>query len=327
MAGNQAVKELPIAPLSLDLDNGWSYLKTHGDPDWETAESYLPLLVPRILEFLDERDLRITFFVVGRDIEQEPELISQIADAGHEIANHSYLHHPWLQHMDRSELEAEIVKAHDLIEQCTGTPPTGFRGPGYSLSMPTLQVLTEIGYRYDSTVFPNVLNPLARKYFLRSSKLSEEEIALRDGLFGSFSDAFQPIRPFGWRLSSGDEITEIPVTTMPLLRMPFHFSYQLYLAAKSHTAAMTYLHTALWLCDRARISPSLLMHPLDFLGRKEYPHLEFFPGMDLSRDEKLRYLAKSIDTLANRYELTKVDSYLDVVSPLKKRKISRSVAG
>ena len=53
--------------LSLDLDNKWSYLKTHGSDKWKGFPSYLDVVVPRILDFLDERDIRITFFVVGQD--------------------------------------------------------------------------------------------------------------------------------------------------------------------------------------------------------------------------------------------------------------------
>ena len=51
------------ASLSLDLDNKWSYLKTHGDPDWESFPSYFDLVIPRFLQFFEERDLKITVFV------------------------------------------------------------------------------------------------------------------------------------------------------------------------------------------------------------------------------------------------------------------------
>ena len=57
----------PIASLSLDLDDLWSYQRTHGDPDWEQRGSYLPALMPPLLDLLDERGCRITFFVVGAD--------------------------------------------------------------------------------------------------------------------------------------------------------------------------------------------------------------------------------------------------------------------
>src|SRR6476620_1543485 len=57
----------PIASLSLDLDNKWSYLKTHGDRGWEGFPSYLDRVVPRTLDLFDELGLRITVFVVGQD--------------------------------------------------------------------------------------------------------------------------------------------------------------------------------------------------------------------------------------------------------------------
>ena len=47
----------PLASLSLDLDNLWSYLKIHGDPAWEALPSYLGVAVPRVLGFLAERGL------------------------------------------------------------------------------------------------------------------------------------------------------------------------------------------------------------------------------------------------------------------------------
>ena len=77
----------PIASLSLDLDNKWSYMKTHGDAGWESLPSYLDVCVPRVLKFLKERDLQITFFIVGQDaaLDKNSKAIGQIAEAGHEI--------------------------------------------------------------------------------------------------------------------------------------------------------------------------------------------------------------------------------------------------
>src|SRR6185436_7597496 len=88
----------PFASLSLDLDNKWSYLKTHGDRGWESRPSYLDRVVPRVLDVLDRLALRITVFVVGQDAAQECNQASlrEIATAGHEIGNHSYEHEPWL---------------------------------------------------------------------------------------------------------------------------------------------------------------------------------------------------------------------------------------
>ena len=57
----------PLANLSVDLDNEWAYLNTHGDPTWESYPSYLDVVVQRILDVLAHRKLLITVFVVGQD--------------------------------------------------------------------------------------------------------------------------------------------------------------------------------------------------------------------------------------------------------------------
>ena len=96
LCGSKSMK--PIASLSLDLDNKWSYMKTHGDAGWESLPSYLDVCVPRVLKFLKERDLKITFFIVGQDadLEKNHDSLRQISDANHEIGNHSFNHEPWL---------------------------------------------------------------------------------------------------------------------------------------------------------------------------------------------------------------------------------------
>ncbi len=133
----------PLASLSLDTDNKWSYLKTHGDPGWESFPSYLDVLVPRVLDFLAQRKLQITFFVVGQDaaLEKNHDALSAIAAEGHEIGNHSFSHEPWMHLYDREKIEDEIRKAEEHIERVTGQRPVGFRGPGYSFSDATLAVL------------------------------------------------------------------------------------------------------------------------------------------------------------------------------------------
>ena len=74
-------RKKPIASLSLDLDNKWSYLMTHGEPGWKSFPSYLDVLVPRVLNFLKTWNLNITFFIVGQDaaLEENRELLKSIA--------------------------------------------------------------------------------------------------------------------------------------------------------------------------------------------------------------------------------------------------------
>ena len=155
----------PLASLSLDLDNLWSYLKIHGD-DWQDRPSYLDTFVPYALETLDELDLKITFFIVGADAEVPANGASlrSIAAAGHEIGNHSFEHEPWLQQYSDEALVEEIDRAHKAIAEATGCAPIGFRGPGFSWSPSLLRVLASRGYLFDASTLPTFLGPIARMY-------------------------------------------------------------------------------------------------------------------------------------------------------------------
>ena len=57
----------PLASISLDLDNKWSYMKTHGDKGWESYPTYFDIFIPHVLDILDSLQLKITFFIVGQD--------------------------------------------------------------------------------------------------------------------------------------------------------------------------------------------------------------------------------------------------------------------
>lgn len=277
--------------LSLDLDNKWAYLKTHGNDAWRNYPGYLPLVVPRILDFLATRDLAITFFIVGKDatLGENKAVLARIAAAGHEIGNHSFIHDPWLHLYAESELDTELEKAEEAIEAVTGVRTRAFRGPGFSLSSDTLNVLGKRGYDFDATAFPNALNPLARAYFFSKSQLSAAEKKQRSALFGTFSDALRPIKPYRWTLPTGP-LLEIPVTTLPLFRIPIHFSYLVYLASFNRTLAMLYARTAITLCRITRTEPSLLLHPLDFMGAEDDADLAFFPAMNMPVERKLEIM-------------------------------------
>ena len=305
----------PIASLSLDLDNEWSYLRTHGDVGWEAYPSYLDRLVPRVLERLERRGLRISFFVVGQDaaVERNREALGSLAAAGHEIGNHSLRHEPWLHLYSEGELEAELAAAEDYIEAATGQRPSAFRGPGFSLSETTLRVLHRRGYRYDASTLPTFIGPLARAYYLTTARLDRSERKKRSYLFGTLREGLRPLGPYRWRLAEGT-LLEIPVTTLPVLRVPFHLSYVLYLATFSGAAARAYFAAALRLCQAARVSPSILLHPLDFLGSEDAPSLGFFPAMRMAAARKLECVEWCLDALAARFQLVSLGEHARLAS-------------
>lgn len=304
----------PIASLSLDLDNQWSYLKTYGDPTWSALPSYFDRLIPRVLTFLAERELKITFFVVGQDaaLDHHADLLGAIAATGHEIGNHSFHHEPWLHRYSEAQIDEELARTEAHLLRVTGQRPVGFRGPGYSCSEATLRVLAKRHYHYDASTLPTFLGPLARFYYFMTARLNSEEKANRAKLFGTLRDGLRPLRPYRWMLPDmphEQSVVEIPVTTMPLVKIPIHFSYLLYLGGYSAPAALLYFRTALALCRLTGVQPSLLLHPLDFLGVDDVQDLAFFPGMGLPHQRKVGLVSAALHLLTTQFTVVTMQEH------------------
>ncbi len=303
------------ASVSLDLDNKWSYMKTHGDAGWQSFPSYLDVCVPRILDFLKQRQQNITFFIVGQDAAREENLasLSAIAQAGHEIANHSFNHEPWLHLYSKDEIREEFQKTETAIKNFTDQPLRGFRGPGFSLSPTVLEVLVERGYHYDCSTFPTHLGPLARAYyFFKSPEMSADEKEKRQKLFGKFSDGFQSLKPYAWEIGE-HRLPEIPVTTLPFFKTPIHASYVVYLASFSRALAMAYWRMAMMVCKLCGIQPSLLLHPLDFMSATDAPELKFFPGMNVPVDRKLSIMSDIMSIFKSTFNVVSMRDHLAAI--------------
>jgi peptidoglycan/xylan/chitin deacetylase (PgdA/CDA1 family) len=294
----------PLASLSLDLDNKWAYLRTHGVDSWQTYPSYLDTVVPRILGFCDERELTLTCFVVGRDAEQRDNhgALAAIAQSGHEIGNHSLNHYPWMHTLTHAEVEVEIIEAEALIEEVTGQRPVGFRSPGYSFSNDLLTTLAARGYLYDASILPTYIGPLARWYFRRHASREAGQLADRRNMFGKFREGFRSLRPELLKTASGS-IVEIPVTTFPLVKLPIHMTYLLQLWQRSPRLTKAYIQSAISTCHILGVGPSILLHPLDFLGCEDDAELRFFPGMNIARSQKLELIHDMLTRLAARFQI------------------------
>lgn len=295
----------PLASVSLDVDNLWSYMKIHGDNTWESRPSYLNTFIPYVLEVLDRLQLKITFFIVGVDAADDRNgvPIRSIVKAGHEVGNHSFEHEPWLHLYTREQLYREIEMADQAIEAASGQKPVGFRGPGFSWCPELLSVLEERGHGFDASTLPTYLGPLARAYYFWTANLSKEEREQRKELYGKFSEGLRSVKPYYWELGNGRKLLEIPVTTTPVVKTPFHFSYLVYLARFSEPLMHAYLRTAITACRMTGTEPSFLLHPLDVIGGDQAPELKFFPGMDVSSARKTALLEKVIRTLGKSFDL------------------------
>ena len=153
-----------------------------------------------------------------------------------------------------------------------------------------------------------------RRYYFWKSKLSKEEKKSRKELFGSFSEGFYPLKPFNWKFENRQTILEIPVTTMPIFKIPFHQSYLLYISGFSMGLMKMYLKLAIFMCKLTKTQPSYLLHPLDLIGGDHVPELSFFPGMNIKSEQKLKVFEIAIGILKRNFELVPMSEFSESLS-------------
>jgi polysaccharide deacetylase family protein (PEP-CTERM system associated) len=189
-----------------------------------------PKITARILDFLSERKVKGTFFVLGEVAEHHPELIRAIHRQGHEIGFHTYAHVP-LNRENPDRFREQTRRSKALIEDLTGEEVIGFRAPCFSLTPKTLwalPILAELGFRYSSSVMP-----------------------VRHPLYG-FRGA--PQKPFRWK----DSLLEIPVPIARIGPLSVPFLGGVYMRYLPDVFLLTLL--------RQSVNPALwtYCHPYDF---------------------------------------------------------------
>lgn len=110
----------------------------------------------RILDLLDERGIKASFFCVGKMGVHFPSVIKRIQVRGHEIGCHSNTH-TWLNKMTESECREDTRMAIDSLEQCIGVKVKSYRAPSFSICESNkwaFEVLAENGIERDASVFP-----------------------------------------------------------------------------------------------------------------------------------------------------------------------------
>ena len=87
-----------------------------------------PVATPRILDVLKEKDVKATFFILGRHADRWPELVKRVADEGHQIGNHGYYHRK-LHRRTPGYVRDDLTKGTESIERACGVRPRVFRAP------------------------------------------------------------------------------------------------------------------------------------------------------------------------------------------------------
>jgi peptidoglycan/xylan/chitin deacetylase (PgdA/CDA1 family) len=112
--------------------------------------------VPKILELLEEHDMKATFFVPAWVVERNEGLIKEIFDRGHEIAHHGY-RHEWPDRTDSAKEEELLLKSSRIIEKTIGQRPLGYRSPAGEYTPATLGLLSKHGFVYSSTMMDDIV--------------------------------------------------------------------------------------------------------------------------------------------------------------------------
>lgn len=123
---------------------------------WDRIECRIPRNVDIALDLFASTGVKCTFFVLGWVAERFPQVVRQLAEAGHEIASHGMNHtRVWTQ--TPAEFREDVVRAKRLLEEAGGQRVCGYRAASWSLSARTPwahEILREAGYEYSSSIYP-----------------------------------------------------------------------------------------------------------------------------------------------------------------------------
>lgn len=124
--------------------------------EWNHLEERVVRNTTAILEFLDKKQLKATFFFLGWVAEKYPDLVRQAVKGGHEIATHGYAH-LMITRLTPEEFREDLRRSLEVLNSLSDHPVRGFRAPTFSITRKTLwalPILLEEGIRYDSSIFP-----------------------------------------------------------------------------------------------------------------------------------------------------------------------------
>ncbi len=139
--------------LSFDVDGQRVFdFLDHLEKDFFLEEG-----LPRAVEFLKNNRLDATFFTVGKNIIEFPDVHKDLKDF--EIGNHTYSHPYYLTRKPFKEKKYEIDKAHSIIKDFYGITPIMFRAPDYQIDADIIKILKDLGYRGDSSMIKVLMPP------------------------------------------------------------------------------------------------------------------------------------------------------------------------
>lgn len=220
-----------LGAISSDIDTLQSLYKGHGlrQPAYSYAEMRIGL--DNFSRVLERYHARATLFMVGHDFLQPVNVgpIRAVAAMGHEIANHSMHHAQAFRYLDAAAMEAEIAGMEEACRSVLGRVPIGFRSPGWNVGDRALPILKRRGYLYDSSVHPTSLMPVFKflHWWNTRNRTGGDRTAM-----GQLNYMLAPRRPYrtasdSFATPGSGGIVELPVTVVPVVRLPFWATFLL----------------------------------------------------------------------------------------------------
>jgi len=124
---------------------------------WDSYKIRVVDNIKKILDVLDSFNIKATFFVLGWLAERYPGLVREIHERGHEVASHGYAHE-LIHHQEPEEFKKDIARAKKILEDIIGDEILGYRAPSFSITDGAVEIIGEVGYKYDSSYCPTLLH-------------------------------------------------------------------------------------------------------------------------------------------------------------------------
>jgi polysaccharide deacetylase family protein (PEP-CTERM system associated) len=153
-----AKRDASPAAMSIDLEDWFQVENLRGvvpRASWRVSESRIERNTERLLVLMEDRRVHCTFFVLGWLAEFFPDLVREIAAAGHEVASHGY-GHELVYHLSPRAFREDVKRSVGLLEDITGRKVRGYRAPSFSITEWAPAILRNLGLEYDSSLFPTV---------------------------------------------------------------------------------------------------------------------------------------------------------------------------
>jgi len=275
----------------------------------EQLEKFYSISWSRALDFFEKLNIKATFFVVGNEFESNQiirDVILNASNRGHEIENHTYSHPFGLAHLSDDIIKEEVEKCSILIKNLTGKDSIGFRSPGYSINTNVINVLEDLNFKYDSSGFWSVMNPLLSitQRFIFKNGINHAD-------FGGVSmklphNKYVPCRD-NWLIKTKvkRDFNELTLPRTSLLGLPFYNNFNLW---------APFIYSKIVSKSIKRDNIVYLFHIIEFMDMSDDipKELIIHPNLKIDTYKKMNRAQIILTNLMKRYEFIETRKFIEL---------------